>query len=214
MVTNVPISPEQRQAEAAPLDLDDRIAMHRWLFARDLWISQLTTEAPPVFTKESGERLSDPMSMLGPTLSWPLTAFISYKVVDGEMIDTPAWSFPWAVGLASVRHHCRRDHTTHWDREVWHGSLCWALVSATVRRQMLMERAFFNLEVSQSLGEDLLRKGFARIESKLKELQAKATEVVSSDAGRNDWQEPAHHQRHDQGGMHRLECPQCRGAAA
>jgi hypothetical protein len=213
-MSNVPISPEQRQAEAAPLDLDDRIAMHRWLFARDLWISQLTTEAPPVFTKESGERLSDPMSMLGPTLSWPLTAFISYRIgEDGEMIDTPAWSFPWAVGLASVRHHCRRDHTTHWDRDVWHGSLCWALVSATVRRQMLTERAFFNLEVSQSLGTDLLTKALARIESKLKELQAKATEVVSSDAGRHEWQAPVHEHRHPPD-TSLQDCPQCRGEAA
>lgn len=212
-MTRIDRSPEQLSAEAAApqRNLADTILLHRALAARDLWISRMTTTAPPVFTDKNGGRSSDPMSQLGPTLSWPLTAFISYKIEDGEMVETPAQSFPWSVGLASVRHHCRRDHTTHWDQEVWNGSACHAIVSAVVRRGMQLERACFETGLSLSLGTDLLTKAFARIENKLKELQVKATEVVKSDEGRNDWQSLPHEHRAVPG-VHADECqnPICR----
>jgi hypothetical protein len=221
-MTDIRPSPEMLDAAAAnraaapAVPLEERLALHRALFARDLWIGKMTTETPPVFTSKEGERLSDPMSMLGPTLSWPLTAFISYKVVEREMVETPAWSYPWHVGLVSVRHHCRKDDYNHIQRDEWIGSLCWQVVNMTVRHGAPPDaRTFFALWISRELGESLLHAAFDRIEDKLRELEGKASRRTISEKGTRQWIIPhnEHQERHDQGGIHQAECPKCIRAA-
>ena len=146
------LSPEQLNAQAAGSSLASLIATHRDLFAADLYIERLSSETPPVFVDtNTGERSADPMSRLGPTLSYPLTAYLSASPM-----------FPWTRGYAAMRWNCRRSHPEHHAhrdlRANWRGSLCGSLVAFTIRQGWAFDRTCYELYVSPDRAESVLRR--------------------------------------------------------
>jgi hypothetical protein len=215
-MTDIRPSPEALDAAAAnraqPIeerDLEQAIALHRALAHAEVSIARLhqrdgepeETDPRKVKRKTNGHGIG----ATGLPFSHPFQRFLD---------ESFGVTFPWSAGLKALRHECRRSHSEHWDRDVWQGSLCYRLISMTCRFDWSYERACYELGVTPERTRPVLLRGLRRIENKLAELQARATETVKSDEGRNDWQAPVHHQRHDQPGLHASECPQCRGAAA
>lgn len=122
-------------------------------------------------------------------------------------------AFPWSAGLKALRADCRRTHSDHWARPEWRGSLCYRLVHLVVRDGYSFERACYELVCTPERTERTILRAFRRIEQKLDELQARETEVVKSSEGRHDFMAAPHvHRPLD--GLHRVDCPQCRRAAA
>lgn len=175
-------------AAAPPQPLADLIADHRYLYRLDVSIDRMTTETPPVHTDlQTGISSADPMSKIGPTLSYPLERFISGAF--GGM-------FPWSRALAALRAQCRRTHRRgHLEHEAWRGSLCHALVTYTVIRDYRFDRACFELYVTPDRAERVLRSGFTFIEQKLDDIKESEEAWRRIAAARPLRQEagPAHH---------------------
>lgn len=192
-MTRVDVSPEQLNAEAAApasADLVGRLALHRALAHAETSIVRLH------------QRDGDDAG-LGPPFSHPFVQFLD---------ESFGVSFPWSAGLKTLRLECRRSHSEHW-RDEYGGSLCYRLVSMTCRFGWSYQRACYDLQVTPERTERTLQRALKRIEDKLAELQARATETVHADAGRNDWMAPAHQHR-AVAGLHAVECPQCLRRAA
>jgi hypothetical protein len=211
-MTDIRKGDSQLNAEAAgrEVDLAARIVLHRALAHAETSIVRLhQRDGEPEETdprKVSRKTQGHGIGATGLPFSHPFGRFLdeSYGV-----------AFPWSAGLKALRHECRRSHSEHWDRFEWGGSLCYRLISMTCRFDWAYERACFELTVTPERTERTLRRAFGRIEDKLAELQARATETVHADAGRHDWMAPAHEHR-ALPGLHAVECAQClrRRAAA
>jgi hypothetical protein len=190
-MTRVDKSPEQLDAEAsAPqLPLAPRIALHRLLAHAEVSIARLH--------QRDGE------FGIGVPFSHPFERFL----------DESFGTFYWSAGLKALRQECRRRHSDHWHRPEWRGSLCYALVSAVCRFDVAYTRACFDLWVDPVRTEPTLHRALHRIEQKIDELQARASEKVHSDSGRHDWLAPEH-EHHALEGLHQEDCMQCRRNAA
>ena len=191
--------------EAVPQPLEHLIATHRDLYRADLWIERLTTETPPVTTDpQTGAQTADPMSMIGPTLSYPLSQYLHASPM-----------FPWTRSYAAMRANCRRTHTRgHLEREVWRGSLCGELVARVIRRDYAFDRACYELGVydpenGTERAERVFRAALAHIEAKMDDLRQRAEPVVY----RGEWPPAPEHRHHVVPGLHEQECEQCRRAA-
>jgi len=205
-------SDSQLDAEAAApqRSLDAMLADHRALYQADLFIPRLSTESPPVFTdSHTGVQSADPMSMIGPTLSKQLAGYIDYHQRDGETVPTPSGIFPYARSMATMRRECRRAHSDHWDRPEWRGSLCNRLVSMTVAEGYAFDRACYDLVVDRKRSERVLRRALVRIVEHMDELQARQTYAKTDGV----WPAPPPHVHRPLGGLHQIECEQCRRAA-
>lgn len=192
-MTAIPKSDSQLDAEAADtVDLTRRLAMHRALAHAEVSIVRLH------------QRDGDD-SGIGIPFAEPFVRYLD---------EAYGMAFPWSAGLKALRTECRRSHSEHWSAPEWRGSLCYQLVSMTCRFDWSFERACYELVVTPERTERTLHRALRRIEDKLAELQARASETVHADAGRHDWMAPEHEHR-AMDGLHAAECPQCiRKAAA
>jgi len=193
-MTAVDVSPEQLNAEAvAPSrSLEDAIVLHRALSMAETSILRLH--------QRDGE------SGLGPPFSPAFERFLD------AFYGT---AFPWSAGLKSLRWDCRRNHSEHWSRKEWQGSLCYRLVHLTVREGWHFDRACYELWVDPNRTERVLLRGLRRIEQRLTELASREESRTISERGAQDPTrpaEPAHVHRHPPESS--LEdCPQCVRAA-
>lgn len=204
-------SDAQLDAEAADprgrRPVEQSIVLHRLLYRDDLHIERLTTESPPVFTDgNTGKRSADPMSKIGPTLSWPLTRYIGEEY---------GYVFPWNRGAQIMRYRlCRREHPEHLDRPEWRGSLCFELVSLTIRRDYSLAAACWELGTTPERSGRVLNNALHWIEQAMDAQRQRQEEKLAIDVGRNRWWEESHFERHDQPGLHREDCPRCLHRAA
>jgi hypothetical protein len=184
-MTDIRKSDAQLDAEAAEeRDLDAAIALHRELYRSDRLILRLHDR--------------DGESGIGPPFSAPFEHLLDerYGVV-----------MPWSNGWRGLRYECRRSHSEHWATE-WGGSLCARLIALIVIDERSYGRACYDLHVDQERTERTLLRAFRRIEERMDELQARATETVKSDEGRHDWQAPKF-EHHAVDGLHQQDCLQC-----
>lgn len=211
-MTQVDKSPEQLSAEAAapPVPLAPRLALHRYLSHQETSIVRLhqrdgepeETDPRRVVRKTNRHGIG----ATGLPFSHPFERFLS---------ESFGQTFPWSAGMKAVRVECRRSHSDHWERPEWNGSLCYRLVSLVCRYDWSYSAACYELHVDPERTEAVVHRALRRIEQKLTELQARASEVVASDSGRNEWWS-APHEHHVVPGLHESECLQClrRRAAA
>jgi hypothetical protein len=194
----------QLDAEAAVprRPVAESIELHRGLYRDDLTIKKLTTETPPVLTDgQTGRRSSDPMSKIGPTLSLPLTRLITEEY---------GYLFPWNRGLFIMRYRlCQKEHFEHRERPEWRGSLCYELVTFTVRREYSLPRACYELGVTPERSGRALNGALYWIEECMDAQRQRQEDKRAADVGRNRWWEEIHHEKHDIPGMHAEDCPQC-----
>ena len=196
-------SDSQLDAEAAAprRPIEESIALHRLLYRDDLTIKRLTTETPPVLTDGTGKRTSDPMSMIGPTLSMPLTRLISEEY---------GYLFPWSRAVQIMRYRlCRREHPEHLDRPEWNGSLCYQLVTFTIRREYSLPRACYELGTTPERSERVLTNALYWVETAMDVQRQRQEERQKPDRRLRPWYEADTHERHDQPGLHQEDCPQC-----
>jgi hypothetical protein len=201
-MTTLRKSDAQLDAEAARRPIAESIELHRGLYRDDLTIKKLTTETPPVLTDpNTGRRNSDPMSMIGPTLSLPLTRFIT---------DEYGYLFPWLRAVQIMRYRlCRKEHPEHLERPEFRGSLCSELVTMTIRQEYLLPRACFELGTTPERSERVLTNALYWVEECMDAQRQRQEDKRAADVGRNRWWEEVHHERHDIPGLHAEECPQC-----
>ena len=226
-------SDAQLDAEAA-VSLSELIRAHRTYYSRDLYIPRLATEEPPVFTDpDTGKRASDPMSRLGPTLSYPLTAFIASetRMVEegGQLVEHPGQptytpNTPWSKAAFAQWAACRRTHPEHWERDEFRGSLCKVIVGLVIRQGWNFERACYELRLDPDRTAKVLRSALLFIDREMERIQDKADRLhkedeghfVGKDAqGRWAWEVeiPEHHRVP---GLHEVDCPNpvCRESKA
>lgn len=202
-MTTLRKSDAQLDAEAATprRPIAESIELHRGLYRDDLTIKELTTESPPVFTSSTGKRFADPMSMIGPTLSWPLARLV---------FEEYGYVFPWNRAASIMRYRlCRNEHPEHLDRPEWNGSFCYELVSLTIRRDYSLPAACWELGTTPDRSERVLTNALYWIEGAMDAQRQKQEDRRAADVGRNRWWEEPHVERHDIAGLHQDECPQC-----
>jgi hypothetical protein len=220
-MTDIRPSPEMldaaaanRAEAAATVDLATRLALHRALAHAETWIPRLHVgvggSGRSTSTWKDGAEAPEPGTVGGyGRIGWTGVEFAPQFI---RFIDESfGVAYPWSAGLKTLRLECRRSHSEHWQRDEWHGSLCYTLTSMVCRFGWSYEKACYALWVTPERTERTLQRALRRIEDKLAELQARATETVHADAGRNDWQAPAH-VHVGLPGAHRDEClnPVCR----
>lgn len=185
------------------------IHKHRIYYSRDLEIYQLADDEPPVFTDpETGKRSADPMSMMGPTLSWPLTSYIA---------DAYGLTFPWSRAAFVQWVNCRRVHPAHQDRPEFEGSLCRRLVVLVIRQGFSIDRACLKIGLTPERAAPVLRSALLGIDAEIRRQRAKADFrqmedegyfVRQNSQGRYLWDEPIP-EHHSVPGLHQEDCPQC-----
>lgn len=197
-------SDSQLDAEAAQArrPVSESIELHRGLYQDDLRIERLTTESPPVFTDwNTGKSRADPMSMIGPTLSWPLERYLSEQF---------GYVFPWHLGLTIMRHRlCRQEHPEHLDRPEWRGSLCYELVAYTIRRDYSLSAACYELGTTPERSGRVLNNALYWIEDAMDRQRQKQEDRQKPDKRLRRWDDPIVHENHDIPGLHQEDCPQC-----
>ena len=201
------------------MSLDDTIALHRNLYRDDLFIDRLVQRQPPTsLDLNTGVLDQEPAAAIGMTISGRLLRYVGHPEGYGS-------DFPWSKALYRLRFHCRKRHLDHRaaDRPYWRGSLCWQAVHLTVVRNFGPVPASQILRISNL--EDVLlgiendkgqRTGGALgfIESAMDDYRERSERRQRDDEGRGPGAVPAprSEQRHDQPGMHRDDCPQCKAA--
>lgn len=199
-MTRIDKSEAQLDAEAhAPLS--ELVRKHRIYYRRDLYIPRLATDEPPVFTNpDTGERTADEMSMIGPTLSWPLTSYISESFGRTFLWSRAAYG-QWAI--------CRRSHPEHRDREAFRGSLCKMLVGMVIRQGWEPDRVAVELQLDRERVAEALRSALKAIDREMERLVEGGVQRFREDQGRFTlYDEPPVH--HAVPGLHMQDCPQCR----
>jgi hypothetical protein len=104
---------------------------------------------------------------------------------------------------------CRNQHPEHLDRVEWQGSLCYELVSFTIRRDYSLPAACWELGTTPDRSKRVLNGALYWIEEAMDTQRQKQEDRRAADVGRNRWWEEMHHERHDMPGLHAEECPQC-----
>ena len=189
-------SDAQLDAEAAapPVALDTLILQHRLAFRRDLFIPKLTTETPPAYIDgQTGRLIADDMSMIGPTISYRLWAYLN-----------ATGPFPWTRAYTFMRDRCRRTHTRgHHEHESWRGSLCGALVGYTVRHEWSFGQACYELYITPERAEPVLRSALTAIEQRMMEL----AERQEAWQHHGSWPRDPLPVHHHVPGVHEEDCP-------
>jgi hypothetical protein len=187
------------------MTLDARIAHHRDLYRSDLLIERLVSRQPPTsLDVNTGELHQEPGAATGMPMSGRLLKYLGHPEGYGS-------DFPWSRALYRLRYACRREHPYHRaaDRPYWRGSLCHQLVVLCVIREWSIENAAKILRYDRP--EPALRYAFGYIEASIDEARRKAERRQREEtSGPGAVPLPVHEQRHDQPGMHRVECPRCR----
>lgn len=120
--------------------------------------------------------------------------------------------FPWSRALWRLRHYCRKEHPYHraGDRPYWRGSLCHQLVIFVVIREWSVENAAKILRYDNP--QPVLRYALGWIEASMDDARKRAEKRAREDEGHGPGAVPRYvtEQRHDQPGMHRVDCPQCK----
>jgi hypothetical protein len=188
MVSNVPISPEQLDAEAAPLDLDDRIAMHRLMFRHDAGL-------PLRLHQHDGDDAG---------LGAPFNAmFAAY--LDGQLRHSDSWNGSLLWMREKV---CRQTHSTHWAPPEWGGSLCYRLTSHVIRLERDIPGTMESLGLAdEPLTKRTLESALIAVENHLEWMMRGDLPEVRREP--REWMAPASAHK-PLGGLHAAECPQCR----
>ena len=204
------MSPDKSEAQldaeaAAPLS--ELIRKHRVYYQRDLYIPRLAADEPPVFTNpQTGERSADDMSIIGPTLSWPLESYIT---------SSYGQTFPWSRAAFAQWADCRRVHPEHQDREEFRGSLCKQLIGLVIRQGYILERACLVLGLTPERAARTLRSALLGIDAEMQRQHNKATQRAKEDSGQFVGQDIRGHYvwdgpppiHHAVPGMHEHDCP-------
>jgi hypothetical protein len=191
-MSNVPISPEQRQAEAAQpkLELGDRIILHRLMFRKDAGL-------PLKLHQRDGDD-----SGLGAPFN---SIFAAY-------LDGTGHGDSWNAALLYVREHvCRKTHSKHWAPIEWGGSLCYRLTSHVIRLEWGIPETMGRLGLTdEALTGHTLETALRDVERRLEwVMRGDPPEVRREPA---EWMAtPIAHKPLD--GLHAVDCPQCRAAA-
>lgn len=195
------------------MTLDELIEDHRAMYRADLYISQLVTRQPPSsMDVRTGERNQEPGAATGMAMAGRFLRYLSHPEGYG-------YDFPWSKALWKLRVECRRNHPQHrsGDRPFWRGSLCHQAVRLTVIGgeagrigPLSASNAARVLRLDHI--ESMLRRAFGDIETTMDDYRERAEKRVREDEGLAPPVGVAMRapERHDMGGMHRADCPQCR----
>lgn len=184
----------ERRAQPDERSLADMLSVHRRMYAGDLWLTRLTSDEPAVFI-QYGARVSDPMSMLGPTLSYMMERYLTESY--GEL-------FPWARALRGLRVDCRRHHPEHAEREEFDGSLCHKLVSLTIIGGYELDATCLQIGLTPERAGRRLRMALRWIEAYMRQRLA-IQQARNVDAG-YQWPPPPTHVHRPLPGLHMSEC--------
>lgn len=188
-------------------NLDAQLTDHRAMYASDLLIDRLVSRQPPTtMDVNTGALHQEPAAAVGMTVAGRLLKYVSHP--EGYGAD-----FPWSKALWRLKFHCRKEHPYHRaaDRPYWRGSLCWQLVTFTVCRNWSVQNAAEILRYDNP--EPVLRDALGFIEDSIDAARRKAEKRLRDDEGRfSVIDAPINRQRHDQPGLHQVDCPQCRAA--
>lgn len=188
------------------MTLQDTLEDHRALYRADLLIDRLVSRQPPTtLERNTGELHVEPGAATGMPMSGRLLKYLGHPEGYGS-------DFPWTKALWRLKAQCRRDHPYHRaaDRPYWRGALCWQLVIFTVTRGFSVQNAAEILRYDNP--EPVLRYALAYIEQVIDAERVKAERRAREDEGHGPGAVPvqASGQRHDQPGLHRVDCPKCR----
>ena len=202
-------TPSGRPERARPISgIERTIALHRNLAADDAHIGVLVSRQPPTtFDYQLAGWAQEPAAAIGMTVSARLLKYVGHA--DGFGSD-----FPWHRALWRLRFYCRKNHEFHRaaDRPYWRGSLCQQLVTFVILRGWSVQNAAEILLYDNP--EPVLREALQWIEDSIDASRRKAEKQQRDEQGRGPGAVPAplSEQRHDQPGMHRDDCPQCKAA--
>ena len=197
----------RRRAEEIPAG--ELIEDHRAAYRADLMLPRL--------------HVRDGESGIGPPYSEPFRRFIDWddrNQADGVRPSSPGIAFPWSAAFYAQWAECRRSHPEHHDRPEWRGSLCYQLISWTVRHACSLESTCLILGVTVPRAGRTLRNALLWVEARIDQQQQRQ-EQRERDKERPAYKvyeppEPSQ-ERHDQPGIHAETCPKCirkRGEAA
>ena len=210
-MTRVDRSPEQLNAEAAaPQEpLSQRIALHRKLYTGET-IYRLH------------DRYGDPGGGYDPDNDDPkpkprangwgagATGLPFSAAFRRHLSGSTGLQFPYATAVKAMWVECRRAHAEH-KRSEWRGSLCRTLIDMTVAGEWNFDRACLAIGVHPERTERTMHHALNRIESKLAELEMRATEPTPRSAA--EWMAPEH-VHHAVPGLHEQDCRQCQRRTA
>jgi hypothetical protein len=199
------------------MTLSDLIATHRDMYRADMSIPKLVSRQPPTsLDRNSGVTTQEPGAATGMAMSGRLLKLLGHP--EGYGAD-----FPWLKALWLLRVECRRHHPHHRsaDRPYWRGALCYEAVKlvciggdALPYGPLTTDSAMRILKLDHI--EPLLRGAFREIETIMDDFRDRAAkrerQLEAHALPVNAAAPPA--ERHDQGGMHRLDCPKCKKGAA
>lgn len=197
-MTDLRKSDSQLDAEAQAIedrDLELAIAQHRVAFKCDhSWLMRL--------------HVRDGESGIGPPFSPAFEA----------LLDDSFGRFPYSKAMVSLRErYCRESHAPkHTDRSEWRGSLCHTLVGMVIRLEFPIAEAQCQLGLpNEGKTRRTLDNALLYIERRLEDEYQRQKQDQRSTVQRTpaEWMSVEHRQRHDQPGMHRVDCRQCLRAA-
>lgn len=173
-------------------DLDAAIALHRALYAVDIsWVMKL-------HQRDGDYGIGVPFNPV----------FEAY--LDGRL-----GAFPWSKALQSLRQNCRVNHAPkHTDREEWRGSLCHSLLVIVIRHEHPVAEAQRQLGLPNAgKTKRTLDNALLFLERRLEDAYWRDQQTQPVQRTPAEWMRVEHRQRHDQPGMHRVDCQQCLRAA-
>ena len=208
-------SDAQLDAEAEPLPVSALIAEHRARFRDDLHIPRLVSRQPPTsIDSNTGVMDEEPAAATGMSMSGRMLRYVS-----GDYGSV----FPWSKAFWLLKVNCRRNHPHHRsaDRPYWRGALCYQAVKLVVVGgeangvgPLTAEQAGQVLKIDQI--DQILVAAFRSIDHAVDDFRDRAEKRAREDAGLGPGAvpEPTVEQRHDQDGMHQVDCAKCRRNAA
>jgi hypothetical protein len=195
------------------MSLLDTIEDHRLMYRADLYISKMVAQQPPTsLDANTGVLHQETATQIGMNMNGRLLKYLGHPEGYGS-------DFPWAKALWKLRIDCRRDHPHHrsGDRPYWRGALCHEAVRLVVIGGDALgvgplppesAAAVLKLDHYDELLTAALRDleriiDNHRVQAVKRERQLEAHAIPVNAVGPRA-------ERHDQGGLHRLDCPKCR----
>jgi hypothetical protein len=208
------------EASAQPLeerDLDAAILLHRALYTADVWIPRLHVGRGGNGRSTSTWKDSpdpDPADAGGyGGIGWTGVEFTGHfaRYLDGEY----GQAFPWSKAMFALRHNCRVTHRPkHTDRVEWRGSLCAELVALVIRQDYSLDMARLRLGLpEEGKTRRTLDNALLFLERKLEDSYWRAQQQKPVERTPAEWMADVH-VHVGLNGLHAVDCPQCRRAAA